>query len=192
MGVFWEEVKKRKDIFAKVDVKKLYCKDNLSKTEEIEENCGTTVALSLFLCMPHRADFNNKSSSCCLVLTSCLPRPAASCGTWSSGSFQVAAEKEKSFQVTVSQPGETTILNNTQTAPFHWVNNSKSSSQPLELQIPRVPVVVRVGITLKTQGISMGNNSTIWEMVTGRGKKKNREGKNKPDFRMNWKKLAVD
>lgn len=122
--------------------------------------------------MPHRADFNNKSSSCCLVLTLCLPRPAATCGTWSLGSFKVAAEKEKSFRGSVSQPCETTILNTTQTAPFLWVSNSNSSSQPLELQIPRVSVVVGVGITLETQGFSMGNNSTIWELVIGRGKKK--------------------
>lgn len=82
------------------------------------ENWGIEVALSLFLCMPHHADFSNKTSSCFLALSACLPRSAVSCGTQSSGSFGVAGEKEKCFQGTVSQPSETIVLNNIQTTPF--------------------------------------------------------------------------
>ena len=171
----------RREIKGRTFLPRRTLKSYIAKTSSPKlENWGPEVALSLFLCMPHRADFNNKTSSCFLALSACIPRSAASCGTQSSGSFDVAGEKN-CFQGTASQPSETIILNNIQTTPFLWADNSNRSSQPLELQIPGVSVVIRVGIILETREFSYREHAHhlgVGGMVLGklcRGKRKEQD-----------------
>lgn len=88
----------RREIKGRTFLLRMTLKSYIAKTSSPKlENWGIESALSMFLCMPHHAAFNNKTGSSFFVLSACLPRSSGSCGMWSSDSFDVAGEKENCF-----------------------------------------------------------------------------------------------